>query len=173
MKPLRARMKDIHLIKRGHLKLTTEPARSVIGKKKGKLKTHKAARVINSNFGIALGPEPTLIPFHNVTAQLKDLRRSNDGTLPEIIRNGSLIEVASGTWKGRWMVSSVKESKAYGLSVDLIQPSCPNNKRAMPKFILCFKTESVYYSLHLQGLHKVRCLQPKAFCQLHLTAIKT
>ena len=114
--------KQINLIKRGRLKLTTEPIRSVIGLEEGKLSENKSVRVISTNYGIALGKEPQLIPFHSVPKHLAEIKKTNNGTMPPIIKNGSIISVESGTWKGIWRVTSVKESIAYGLSVDLAHP---------------------------------------------------
>jgi CRISPR-associated endonuclease Csn1 len=111
--------KQKRLIERGILKLTTEPLRSVIGIKPGKLSTLKAVRVISRNYGIALGSNPQIIPHHSVSKRLDEIAEINDGKLPPIIKIGSIIRVTSGTWQGTWRVISVKESKAYGLSVDL------------------------------------------------------
>lgn len=125
--------KQINLIKRGRMKLTTEPMRSIIGLKEGKLSKNKAVRVISTNYGIALGKEPQLIPFHLVPKQLAEIKNHNNGSLPQIIKNGSIISVDTGTWKGVWRVTSVKESVAYGLSVDLAQPEKLNKSKGNAK----------------------------------------
>ncbi len=114
--------KQINLIEQGRLKLTTEPLRSIIGLQDGKLFKNKAVRVISTNFGIALGTKPQLIPFHSVSKHLSKIRTLNNEILPPIIKNGTIISVDDGTWKGLWRVTSVKESKAYGLSLDLAHP---------------------------------------------------
>jgi len=115
---------NIKLIERGLLKITTEPYRSLIGLKEGKLNALKSVKIIkqNTNYGITLGISPKLIPFHNVPSQLQIIRAENGGKSPDIIRKGTYISVRSGTWKGAWRVTSVKQSKAYGLSVDLVFP---------------------------------------------------
>lgn len=114
--------KEVGQVRRGLLKITKEPLRSIVGKEDGKLSKNKAARVISTNFGIALGKTPQIIPYHDVPARLKRIRNENEGKIPPIIRNGSIISVSEGTWKGLWRVTSLKESDAYGLSVDIAHP---------------------------------------------------
>ena len=115
---------NISRIQRGLTKVALEPHRSLVGLKEGKLKALKAVRVIshNANYGVSLGANPKLIPFHSVTKQLREIREENAGELPDIIRKGSIIKVDRGTWEGVWRVTSVKQSRAYGLSLDLVDP---------------------------------------------------
>lgn len=118
--------KQTTLVKRGILKLTSEPITKVLGpnptSQPSKLQPHskgKGAIVIEENYGIALDPKPLLIPFHKVTETLSILKKANNGQAPRVIRKGDLIRVAGGTWKGTWKVISTKHSDAYGVSVDL------------------------------------------------------
>lgn len=124
---------QLKLIRRGLMKITTEPLRKVVGLEPGKLQGNKAVRVISGNFGISLGLVPRLLPFHNVSKQLDSVRLENGGRLPRIIRQGTLIKVEGGTWAGFWKVTSVKESKAYGISVDLADPHQIGNARGNAK----------------------------------------
>ena len=117
-----------NLVRRGLLKLTSERTVKLLGpnptKELSKLQPHgkgRGAQVIGDNFAIALEPTPTLVPFHKVTSALQALTAANHGKRPRLVRNGSLIEVPSGTWKGKWRVVSVKNSEAYGISVDLAE----------------------------------------------------
>lgn len=114
------------LVERGILKLTKEPTLKLLGPNPcgevSKLQPHgkgRGAIVIQQNFAIALDPAPRLIPFHQVNQTLDALKAANGGKRPRLLRNGTLIRVAQGTWKGFWRISSVKNSEAYGISVDL------------------------------------------------------
>jgi len=89
---------------------------------RGKLAAIKGAIVISDNFGLALDPEPSVIPFHQVYAHLKELTQANEGKRPRVIRNGSLIHLRSGKNPGIWRVLSVKNTEAFGLALDLIAP---------------------------------------------------
>lgn len=77
---------------------------------KGKLAASKSVLLLNQNFGIALDPSPQIIPFHDVSRRLKDLKRSNLGMPVRVVRSGSLIQVKSGTNKGIWIVTSAMAS---------------------------------------------------------------
>ncbi len=113
-------------------KQTTEKAGKLLGLRppngEGKLSRIKGAIVIASNYGVALDPEPCIIPFHKVHWRVYDrsnpdsVLSRNGGELPRILRNGMLIKVRGGTWKGLWKIKSVKSTEAYGLSVDLSKP---------------------------------------------------
>lgn len=144
--------KQLNLIKRGLMKITKEPLRKVVGMEPGKLKVNKAVRVIAENFGIALGSLPQLLPFHNVPQQLAQIRAENGGRLPQIIRNGMLIRVESGTWEGLWKVSSVKDSKAYGVSVDLEHPHVIGKAKGNAKIPKMIENGLVIYKPPLTGI---------------------
>lgn len=111
---------------------TTEKAGKLLGPRpiggKGKLNDIKGAIVIAQNYGVALDPEPTIIPFHKVHWRVYDksnpasLINHNSGKVPRILRNGMIISVKQGTWRGVWKIKSVKSTQAYGLSLDLSRP---------------------------------------------------
>lgn len=86
--------------------------------KNGKLQALKAALVISENFAVALDPEPTIIPFHNVWKRLRDLWRRNAGKATRVVRNGQMIEVPKGNFTGTWRVFSVKNN-ASGIALDI------------------------------------------------------
>jgi hypothetical protein len=120
--------RQISLVKRGLLKLTSERTVKLLGPnpttEASKLQPHgkgRGAQVIGDNFAIALDPSPCLVPFHNVSQTLAALKEANRGTSPRLLRIGTLIDVPDGTWKGKWRVVSVKDSEAYGVSVDLAE----------------------------------------------------
>jgi len=74
-----------------------------------KLGRNKGVLVIPDNFGVALTkPEPTIIPFHKVWTRMTDLKQSNGGKIPPVIRNGQLIIVPKDRYKGVWRVFSAK-----------------------------------------------------------------
>ena len=118
--------RQIRLVKRGLLKLARERTTKLLGPHpttaKSKLQPHgksRGAQVIEENFAIALDPSPCLIPFHNVSTTLQTLKSANSNKSVRLIRNGTRIRVKKGTWSGTWRVTSVKNSDAYGISVDL------------------------------------------------------
>jgi CRISPR-associated endonuclease Csn1 len=83
----------------------------------GKLKALKAALIIPENFGIALDPEPTIIPFHKVWPRLQELKKTNGGKWPRVLRNGHLIHVPKGRYQGTWRVFSSKATLTLDLGV--------------------------------------------------------
>ena len=85
---------------------------------KGKLATIKAALVIPDNYGVALEPQPTVIPFHKVWKRLEELQKTNGNKMPRVLRNGQLIRVNAGTYKGIWRVFSAKNN-ATGMALDI------------------------------------------------------
>lgn len=87
----------------------------------GKLAVNKGALVIPDNFGVALALQPVIIPFHKVWTRLQDLKRANNGKTPNVLRNGQLIQVPEGKFKGMWRIFSAKNN-ASGLAVDMGQP---------------------------------------------------
>jgi CRISPR-associated endonuclease Csn1 len=88
----------------------------------GKLKRIKAALILDKNYGIALEPEPIIIPFHKVWHRLSALKKTNHGKMPRLIRNGQLIVVPKGKFIGLWRVFSVKNSAQKGPVLDLGRP---------------------------------------------------
>jgi CRISPR-associated endonuclease Csn1 len=86
-----------------------------------KLKPRKAAIVISDNFGIALLPEPVVLPFHKVWERLHELAEKNEGKIPTVLRQGDVIDVPNGRYKGRWKIHSTKDC-AVGIQVDMAWP---------------------------------------------------
>jgi len=86
----------------------------------GKLKDINGVLVIKSNYGMALDPEPTIIPFHKVWHRIQNLKELNGGQHPRILRNGMLIKISGHSEKrdGIWKVFSVQSS----LKIDLGKP---------------------------------------------------
>ncbi len=86
----------------------------------GKLKAIKGAMIIGENYGLALDPEPTIIPFHQVQQQLDELRARNSGKPVRVLRNGMLIRLTGqGTRDGIWRINSIKAS----LHLDMTRPA--------------------------------------------------
>jgi CRISPR-associated endonuclease Csn1 len=88
----------------------------------GKLAKNKGVLVIPDNFGVALDPQPKVIPFHKVWTRLQELKKANGGKMPRVLRNGQLIRVPRGSRAGIWKVMSTKDTEAYGLALDLALP---------------------------------------------------
>lgn len=85
----------------------------------GKLAAIKGAMIIGENYGLALDPTPTVIPFHNVPTRLADLHKANGGKPVRILRNGMLVKIAK--WPGKngvWRIQSCQAS----LKVDFAKP---------------------------------------------------
>jgi hypothetical protein len=88
----------------------------------GKLAKNKGALVIPDNFGVALDPQPTVIPFHKVWTRLGELKKANGNKMPRMLRNGQLIRVPRGSRAGIWKVMSIKDTEAYGIALNLALP---------------------------------------------------
>jgi hypothetical protein len=88
-----------------------------------KLKANKSVLIIGENFGVALDPEPEIIPFHKVWHRIAELRKKNKGQPVRVLRNGMLIGLPAGPEKrrGLWRVCSVKNN-AGGIALDLSRP---------------------------------------------------
>ncbi len=98
----------------------------------GKLAANKGALVIPDNYGVAIldhAKEKTdrlaVIPWHLVHKRIftgidgqKSLIDRNGGRLPRILRNGQIVRVNGGTYKGVWKVTSIKNQKS-GVKVNL------------------------------------------------------
>jgi hypothetical protein len=84
----------------------------------GKLAKNKGALVIPDNFGVALDPQPTVIPFHKVWTRLKEIRKANGGKNPRVLRTGQIVRVPRGRFQGVWRVFSAKAT----LTLDLGAP---------------------------------------------------
>src|SRR5205807_2073350 len=83
----------------------------------GKLKKNKGVLVIPDNFGVALDPQPAIIPFHKVWTRLQEIKTANSGKWPRVLRNGQIISVSGGkNFQGTWRVFSAKNN-AGGLAL--------------------------------------------------------
>lgn len=91
--------------------------------KTSKLKNIKGVIKINGNWGCSLDPEtaPTIIPFFKVFPQLRELKEKNNNKMPRIIRNGMLIKINDGNYKGIWQIASIKDN-ASGIALDIKTP---------------------------------------------------
>jgi hypothetical protein len=90
-------------------KETTEKVGKLVGLKPGKLRKNQSVLVIAENYGIALTPQPQIIPFHKVQQRINEIREMNAGVQPEILRNGMLIKISN--WEGKnglWRIFSCK-----------------------------------------------------------------
>ena len=122
---------DLRLAQRGLLKLSEERKSKLLGVEPkhgvGKLKAIKGAMIIGENYGLALDPEPTVIPFHDVPNRLAELRAANGGKPVRVLRNGMLIRLESSParskqdYSGVWRITSIKNNKGSFL-LDMIRP---------------------------------------------------
>jgi CRISPR-associated endonuclease Csn1 len=112
-------------------KLTEEVPGKLIGfdAENSKLRKQKGVRVIDSNFGVALTePEPQIITWHKVWPKLKEIEERT-GEWPKVLRNGMLIHVPKGRYKGVWRIFSTKAGARY-LGLDMGTPDdCSASKR--------------------------------------------
>ena len=86
-----------------------------------KLQKIKGVVKICENWGCALDPTPTVIPYFKVFPKLRELREKNGGKRVRVIRRGQLISISSGRYKGVWRVVSIKNN-ATGIALDLSAP---------------------------------------------------
>ena len=91
------------------------------GGPEGKLKAIKGVVIIEKNYGVALDPTPTVIPFFKVHEKLRALRERNNGRFPRVLRKGMRIEVPTGRYKGSWEILTVQDAKKE-VKVDMIMP---------------------------------------------------
>jgi CRISPR-associated endonuclease Csn1 len=119
---------DVHLRQRMRqpdgkrvLKERKEKAAKVVGLREGKLSRLKAALVIGDNYGLALDPQPEILPFHKVWVRLRELKAKNGGKPVQVLRNGMLICLPRGKHPGVWRVFSLKNA-GVGILVDLGRP---------------------------------------------------
>ena len=79
-----------------------------------KLQALKGVLIIPDNYGLALDPEPAIIPFHKVWSRLQILKAANGGKMPQVLRNGQIIRVneSAGANQGFWRVFSTKNATA-------------------------------------------------------------
>jgi CRISPR-associated endonuclease Csn1 len=103
------------------LKERKEKHGKLIGLHPGKLQSLKAALVVADNYGLALDPEPEIIPFHKVWVRLRELREKNGGRSIRVLRNGMLIKIPTGKYTGIWRIFSLKNNTS-GLALDIGRP---------------------------------------------------
>ena len=102
-------------------KIRRERPGKLVGLRPGKLQDLKAALIIADNYGLALDPEPTIIPFHKVWVRIRELREKNGGRPVRVLRNGMLIRVGDGKFTGIWRIFSLKNNSS-GLALDIGRP---------------------------------------------------
>ena len=88
----------------------------------GKLKAIKGVLLPDVNYGIALTREPVVIHHQKVWGKIAALRDANGGKMPQILRRGDIISVASGGYAGVWRVASIKDNH-NGISIDVVKPN--------------------------------------------------
>jgi CRISPR-associated endonuclease Csn1 len=112
----------------------------------GKLAANKGVLVIPDNFGVAIldhaideNDKFVIIPWHMVHNRIfkgfkdngkvleKSLVERNGGKMPRILRNGQIVRVGGGTYKGTWKITSIKNQKT-GIKVNLGQPDTVNTE---------------------------------------------
>jgi CRISPR-associated endonuclease Csn1 len=103
------------------LKQTEEKTTKLLGLEPGKLSVNKGVLVIPDNFGVALDPQPTIIPFHKVWTRLQDLKKANNGKMPRVLRNGQLIRFKEEEKQSIYRVFSIKNT-ARGIMLDFALP---------------------------------------------------
>jgi len=89
---------------------------------RGKLKDIKGVLLSDGNYGVALMADPCVIRHQRVWGTLEEIKRRNSGRMPQIVRRGDLIKIASGGYEGLWRVVSIKDNH-NGISLDVIAPS--------------------------------------------------
>ena len=113
----------------------------LLGLEPGKLNSLKGVLVIPDNYGVAILDDAkeerdklVIIPWHMVHARIfkgmngeKCLIDRNLGKLPRVLRNGQIVRIAGGTYKGIWKITSIKNQKT-GIKVNLGQPDTVNTE---------------------------------------------
>ena len=102
-----------------------KPVNRVVGlRPDSKLFPMKAALLVPTNYGVALDPNPEVIPNVSVYKTLQRLRASNEGKRVRVIRPGQLVAVTKHNnpkRNGVWRVASVK-NEASGIKLSLQIP---------------------------------------------------
>lgn len=96
----------------------------IIGLKSAKMKAIKAALMVDSNYGIALDPKPSIIRHVGVYKQLKKIRQANAGNSIRILKVGECIRIDKHKDDKRntvWRITSIKDNET-GLALDLQKP---------------------------------------------------
>lgn len=90
-------------------------------KGEGKLKQLQGALIVEDNYGVALDPEPKVIPYQQVWSEIEELKKQNGGKPVRILRNGDVIRIKSGKYSGVWRIHSIKDAN-MGLLLDMASP---------------------------------------------------
>jgi hypothetical protein len=122
-------------------KVGEEKATKLLGLKPtnggGKLAVNKGVLVIPDNYGVALDPQPTIIPFHKVWPRLHELKKANGGKFPRVLRNGQLIRFKEKGKEQICRVFSIKNT-ARGIMLDFGSPdetACSRNNNRLGSFL--------------------------------------
>lgn len=86
----------------------------------GKLKDLKGALIVEDNYGVALDPEPKVIPYQQVWWQIQQLKKLNGGRSVRILRNYQKIRVHSGKLAGVWWIKSIADDSRDGIIIKLV-----------------------------------------------------
>ena len=96
----------------------------IVGLKSSKLKSIKAALLVETNYALALDPTPSIIRHVGVYKQLKKLREENNGNPIRILKVGDCIRIKKHKDAKRncvWRITSIKDNET-GLALDLQKP---------------------------------------------------
>lgn len=85
----------------------------------GKLSSVKGVRIVSENWGAVLDPTPKVIPYVKVFPQLRAAWLANGRKPIRILRNGIIIHVANGRFKGVWRIASIKDTPG-GILLDIL-----------------------------------------------------
>lgn len=118
--------KDIVILRsHGAKKDEEKPVSKIIGLgADSKLRAIKAALVVSDNYGLALDPEPKVIPHVSVYKTLQECRRANGNRPVRLLRKGQLIRLNAHADMKRntvWRITSIKNNKT-GIALDLQIP---------------------------------------------------
>lgn len=113
----------------------------------GKLKRIKGALIVEDNYGVALDPEPRVIPYQQVWGQIEKLKKLNNNQPVRILRNGDVIYVNKGRYEGLWRVHSIKDAN-MGLVLDIASPDIVKASNG----ITCAKMNVLLKTLIRDGL---------------------
>jgi CRISPR-associated endonuclease Csn1 len=107
----------------------------------GKLAKNNGVLVIPENFGVAIldhcedeKDASVIIPWHLVYVRIfkeingePSLIKRNGGNMPRILRNGHVIQIKKGTYRGIWKITSIKNQKT-GVKLNLGQTDTVNTE---------------------------------------------
>jgi CRISPR-associated endonuclease Csn1 len=114
----------------------------VVGLKKGKLSALNGALIISENYGVALDPEPTPIPFHKVRERLTEVIQRNAGKPVRVLRNGMIVRIPNAVgrsdYRGIWKVISTEPENVRIARLDVVRriESPPNYKKVLIQTLL-------------------------------------